>query len=80
MKTRVQKWGNSLALRIPKAFAVDAGLCENAPVDLSLVNGAIVVRPLPPTPPSLDEFLRGITDENLHGEWDTGPALGKEVW
>ena len=74
MKTRVRKWGNSLALRIPKSFAVDAGLCENAPVELSLVNGSIVVRSVAPTPPSLDEMLRGITDENLHGEWDTGPA------
>jgi len=80
MKTRVQKWGNSLAVRIPKSFAVDAGLCENAPVELSLVNGSIVVRSVAPTPPSLDEMLRGITDENLHGEWDTGPAVGKEVW
>ena len=80
MKTRVQKWGNSLALRIPKSFAVEAGLHANAAVELSLVEGALVVQPIAPKPLSLDQLLRGITDENLPGEWDTGPAVGKEVW
>ena len=40
MKTRVQKWGNSLALRIPKSFAAEAGLHADAAVELSLVEGA----------------------------------------
>ena len=80
MKTRVQKWGNSLALRIPKSFAVEAGLQPNAAVELSLVKGALVVRPVAPEPLTLDELLRGVTDENLPGEWQTGPAVGKEVW
>ena len=40
MKTRVQKWGNSLALRIPKSFATEAGLCENTAVDLSVTEEA----------------------------------------
>ncbi len=78
MKTRVQKWGNSLALRIPKSFAEEAGLRPNATVELSLVDGALVVQPIAPL--TLDELLRGVTDENLPGEWDTGPATGKEVW
>lgn len=80
MKTRVQKWGNSLALRIPKSFAAEAGLREDAPVDLSLVKGKVVVQPVQPEPLTLDELLRGVTDENLHQEWDTGPAVGREVW
>jgi len=80
MKTRVQKWGNSLAVRIPKAFAAEAGLHANATVELSLVEGALVVQPVAPQPPSLEELLRGITDDNRPGEWDTGPAVGKEVW
>jgi antitoxin MazE len=79
MKTRVQKWGNSLAVRIPKAFAEEAGLRANAAVELSLVAGALVVKPVAP-PLTLDELLRGVTDDNLPGEWDTGPAAGKEVW
>jgi antitoxin MazE len=80
MKTRVQKWGNSLAVRIPKSFAVDAGLQANAAVDLSLVKGALVVKPLAPPPLSLEELLSSVTEDNLPEEWDTGPAVGKEVW
>ncbi len=80
MKTRVRKWGNSLALRIPKSFAEEAGLHADAAVELSLVGGRLVVQPIKPPPLTLDELLRDITNENLPGEWDTGPAVGKEVW
>jgi antitoxin MazE len=80
MKTRVQKWGNSLAVRIPKSFAAEAGLQANAPVELSLTKGALVVKPIAPQPLTLKELLAGITDDNLPGEWDTGPAVGKEIW
>jgi antitoxin MazE len=80
MKTRVQKWGNSLALRIPKSFAAEAGLHEDAQVELSLVEGKVVIRALPQESLTLEELLRGVTDQNLHGEWDTGPATGREVW
>ena len=80
MRTRVQKWGNSLALRIPKSFAAEAGLRENAPVEVSLRNGRVIVQLVTEPAPTLDELLRGVTDENLHGEWDTGPAVGREPW
>lgn len=80
MKTHVQKWGNSLALRIPKTFALEAGLSENAAVELSLVEGKLVVESIQKRKPTLDELLQGITDENLHGEWDTGSPAGKEIW
>jgi antitoxin MazE len=80
MKTRVQKWGNSLALRIPKSFAEEAGLRVNAAVELSLVPGGLVVQPVAPQPLTLGELLRGVTDENIPCEWDTGAAIGKEAW
>jgi antitoxin MazE len=80
MKTRVQKWGNSLALRIPKSFAAEARLREDTPVELSLEEGKLVIRALPQEPLTLEELLRGVTEQNLHGEWDTGPATGKETW
>ncbi len=80
MKTRVQKWGNSLALRIPKSFATEAGLRANAAVELSLVDGTLVVQPVRPQPLTLDELLRGITDDNIPDEWDTGKPVGKELW
>lgn len=80
MKTRLQKWGNSLAVRIPKSFAEEAGLRANAAVELSLVDGLLVVQPIAPQPLTLEELLRGVTDDNVPGEWHTGPAAGKEVW
>jgi antitoxin MazE len=80
MKTRVQKWGNSLALRIPKSFAEEAGLRADAAVELSLVEGALVVQRITPDPLTLDQLLLGITDDNMPRDWDTGPAVGKELW
>jgi len=80
MRTRVQKWGNSLALRIPKSFAAEIGLSEDISVDLSITEGRLVIRPQSQEALRLEDLLRGITDENLHGEWQTGPAVGKEIW
>jgi antitoxin MazE len=80
MKTRIRKWGNSLAVRIPKGVADQAGIFENGPVELSFADGNLVVRPIAPPSPTLEELVRGITPENLHGEWNTGTAVGKEIW
>jgi antitoxin MazE len=80
MLTKVQKWGNSLALRIPKAFAVDAQLENDALVEISIVEGKIVITPVPAPSWTLDELLSGVTKENLHKEVDTGTTLGNEAW
>ena len=80
MRTRVQKWGNSLALRIPKAFATEIGLQRNSPVEVSLVNGQLVIVPVVEPVLTLEYLLAQVTEHNLHGEIDTGPAVGKEVW
>ncbi len=80
MKTRVQKWGNSLALRIPKSFADEVGLKKEVPVDISLDNGKIVITPAAKLKLNLDELLEQVTEDNIHGEWETGPAVGKETW
>ncbi|OGO36755.1 MAG: multidrug transporter MatE [Chloroflexi bacterium RBG_16_57_11] len=80
MLTKVQKWGNSLALRIPKAFALDAGLEDDSAVEISLVDGQIIVKPVAAPGWSLDKLLSGVTSENIHHEIDTGEAVGKEVW
>ncbi len=80
MKTRVQKWGNSLALRIPKVLAERAGLAENSSVELSLQQGELVVRRAVAQRISLKRLLRGITDKNLHGEINTGQPVWREVW
>jgi len=80
MKTRVQKWGNSLALRIPKSFADEVGLQKEAPVDLSLADGRIVVTPLTESKLTLEQLLSKVTKENSHHEVDTGSAVGNETW
>ncbi len=80
MRTKVQKWGNSLALRIPKAFARDAQLENDSLVEISLVEGQIIVTPVEAPRWTLDELLAGITKENIHHEIDTGAAMGNEVW
>ena len=80
MKTRVQKWGNSLALRIPKAFAANLGLAQNSPVELSLKDGNLVVRPSSIQRYELSELLTLVTEANLHSEQDYGDAVGSEEW
>ena len=80
LKTRVQKWGNSLALRIPKSFATEIKLAQDTPVEVSVKDGTLVVAPLPSSRPTLEQLLEGVTEANRHGEVDFGPTVGKEVW
>lgn len=80
MHAKVQKWGNSLALRIPKAFAVDTKLENDSMVEISVVEGQIIVKPLFKPEWTLEELLAGINQENIHNEIDTGNATGNEVW
>jgi len=76
----VKKWGNSLALRIPKPFAAEIGLQRNSPVEMSLVGGRLVIVPVVEPTPTLERLLAQVSEDNLHGETETGPATGKEVW
>ena len=78
MKTQVQRWGNSLAVRIPKIYATQMGFTENTTVELDLVDGALILRTNNNL--SLKQLLNGITDENLHSEADSGPSTGMEAW
>ncbi|MBN1967565.1 MAG: AbrB/MazE/SpoVT family DNA-binding domain-containing protein [Anaerolineae bacterium] len=80
MITRIQKWGNSLALRIPKPFADAAGLDQNSPVEITFADGKIVVSPVSEPAYSLEGLLSQVTDDNLHGETDTGVPVGRESW
>ncbi len=80
MNGRIQRWGNSLAIRVPKAFAEETGLQADGEVEITRRDGEIVVRPKSTLTYSLDDLLAGVTSENRHEEWDMGPAVGKEVW
>jgi antitoxin MazE len=79
MHTQIGKWGNSLAVRIPGAFAKDLGLTEGMVLDISLVDGGLLLRPRVKEY-TLDELVAGITPENVHGETDWGEAVGRESW
>ena len=80
MRVQVQKWGNSLALRIPRAFAVESQIDQGSEVELSLVKGQLIVTRIKKPTYSLEGLLEGVTEENLHGEIDTGPSIGQEAW
>jgi len=77
MQARVQKWGNSLAVRIPKPVITETGLGENALVEVSSDGEVITIRRSVRIP-TLEELLAGITDENKHELVDWGPDVGKE--
>jgi antitoxin MazE len=80
MQTRIQKWGNSLGLRIPRSLAAEVQVEEGATVDLSVENGQLLVRPLRVRRYSLKVLLRRVSRRNLHGEVSTGRAVGRETW
>ncbi len=79
MRTHIQKWYNSLTLRIPMSFAAEAHLKQDSQVEVSLVDGRLVVFPVD-TALTLEHLLAGITEQNIHRELDTGPATGTEAW
>jgi antitoxin MazE len=70
MKNRVQKWGNSLAVRIPKAFAEGLGWRENAPVEMAVDGDRLVVNTDRERTWNLDALLVGVTDDNVHPAWE----------
>ena len=80
MQTKIQKWGNSLALRIPKPFALEVGLEQNSIVEVSVSEGKLLLVPVTVPVYTLDQLLEQVTETNLHSEVDTGLTVGNEVW
>ena len=80
MRTKIQRWGNSLGLRIPRSFAEEAGVEAGSQVDLSVSDGYLVVRATKRRMYLLSELLEKVTAKNIHAEVDTGEPLGREVW
>ena len=79
MVTRIQKWGNSLALRIPQAFAIQAKVAAGTAVDIAVEKGQLVVRPVRQRY-RLRELLKAVDARNLHAEVQTGRPVGREIW
>ena len=79
MLVHLAKWGNSLAVRIPAAYAREIGVIESSQADLSVEDGKLVLKPIKRLPNfDLETLVAGITDENRHAEVSTGAALGDE--
>jgi antitoxin MazE len=80
METRVQRWGNSLALRIPKPLADEVGIKDNSPVQLAVHDKQLVIVPVFKPALSLEALLAQVTEANRHEEVLIGPAVGDEAW
>jgi len=80
MQTNIQKWGNSLAIRIPKAFTKETGIKDGSTIDITLEDGKIIVKPLKVMKYSLNDLLKKVNKENLHNEIESGDSIGNETW
>jgi len=80
MNATVQKWGNSLALRIPSSVAKDVDLRPGSSVELAVEGGRIIVKPARKQKASLSQLLKGITKANRHPEISWGGPVGREIW
>ena len=80
MKTRLQKWGNSLGLRIPKMLALETHLDSGKEVDIVAEGESLVIRAVCPRSHKLSELLSRMTPANRHDEADFGKHVGKEIW
>jgi antitoxin MazE len=80
MKAKIQRWGNSLAVRIPKSFAEEVGLSDGSAVEMRIVERGLLVEPATVPVPTLAELLEAVDEHNLHDESDFGPPQGAEAW
>ncbi|MBI3469783.1 MAG: AbrB/MazE/SpoVT family DNA-binding domain-containing protein [Candidatus Solibacter usitatus] len=78
MRVSVQKWGNSLAVRIPKTVALESKIKNGSHVDMTLEDGRVVLTPVPKD--NLEELLARISPDNIHKEIQSGPPRGREIW
>jgi antitoxin MazE len=80
MHIRVQKWGNSLAVRIPKPLAEDAKVEEGTVLNLAVSEGKVIATPVKKNKQSLKQMLAKVSRKNLHAETESGAPVGREVW
>jgi antitoxin MazE len=80
MHIRVQKWGNSLAVRIPKPLAEDAKVEEGTVLNLAVSKGKVIATPVKKNKQSLQQMLAKVSRKNLHAEVKSGAPVGREIW
>ena len=80
METNIREWGNSLGVRLPKAIAQSQSLVAGTRVRITAASGSIIIEPICDPIPTLNDLLKGITEDNLHKEESWGESVGKEIW
>jgi antitoxin MazE len=80
MIATVQKWGNSLGVRIPKTIAVDSDMRAGSAVEMTVEDGRVILEPKRTRKYRLGTMLKSVSSKNMHSEVDTGLPTGKEVW
>lgn len=76
----MQKWGNSLGVRIPRGLAEEVGLGAGTEGSLSAQDGELVVKPSVPARLNLDDLLAEVSEDTLHASVETGSAVGAEIF
>ena len=79
MTNIINKWGNSLGVRIPQQIANEFGLKIGTVVEIGVVDNKVVISPISKKF-TLEELLEGVTPELIEGEYDWGQPVGNEVW
>jgi antitoxin MazE len=79
LRTKIQKWGNSLGVRIPCSFAAEVSVESGSAVDMSVENGTLTIRPVLRRH-SLSDLLDKVTPRNIHEEITWGEPEGQEIW
>lgn len=79
MRTRVQRWGNSLGVRIPRSVAAEARVAAGSTVSIAVERGGFMVRAVRHPRHRLDDLLEQITNENIHDEIVAGAPVGREA-
>ncbi|ADI00133.1 AbrB/MazE/SpoVT family DNA-binding domain-containing protein [Salisediminibacterium selenitireducens] len=77
MTTKLQKWGNSLGVRIPKSHVQQLNVSDGSEIEITLINNSIVIKPVTKKP-TLDELLSQVTEDNKHTEIDCH-STGREL-
>jgi antitoxin MazE len=79
MRAKIQKWGNSLAVRIPKVVADKVRLKAQDPLEIEVRDNKVVLLPIKEREYRLEDLLKGVTKKNLHKEFDFGRPVGREM-
>jgi antitoxin MazE len=80
MISRIDRWGNSYAIRIKKSYAQQLGWQPGTQIKETVEDGKLILEAVKKSVSTLSELLARVTPENLHGEVDTGPTVGNEIW